>query len=505
MQYFAHKSKFLFCLLFIGISVFAQKSKVEILGADLLEGQVTKFGNSKKLIGHVQLKQDRTIMYCDSAILYDDSNMVKAYSNVHINHNDSVNMEGQYLKYDGNTKQAFLEGNVKMFDKNMTLTTSQLNFDMNTSIGYYTNNGLIISEKNNLVSQYGYYYSRTKEFFFKKNVVLTNPEYTMKSDTLKYNTITKVVYFYGATTIQSKTDKIVCENGWYDTKKEVSQFSKNAILYTDKKMLKADSMFYDRKNSIGKAFKNIELFDSIQKIRLYGDYGSTNGKTKKTFVAEKPYAVMVMDRNDSLFLYADSLFLYQTDIKTKQKQQLRAYKKVKIYKTDIQGICDSLVYLQDDSVLTMYKGPVMWNGLNQSTADTIHFYINNRKLDSFALRSNSFIISNEKGSHYNQGKGKHMKGYLDSNSIKYIHVFGNCQSIYYEKEDSVNYIGVNKIDCSEMEFYFVDKKISKAIFINNPDGEMYPLDELKPEELRLRGFVWRQKEIPQKVYYQYKK
>lgn len=505
MQYFA--KKFIYLILFISIVQLVsaqQKSKVEILGADLFEGQTSTLGSIKKLLRNVILKQENTIMYCDSAILYDDSNMVKAYSNVRINHNDSIRMEGQYLKYDGNSKHAFMEGNVKMYDKSMTLTTSQLDFDMVNNIGYYVKNGLIISDRNNLTSQSGYYYSRTRNLFFKKNVVLTNPDYIMKSDTLMYNTLSKTAYFFGATTILSAKDKIVCENGWYDTKKEVSQFSKNAILYTEQKMLKADSMFYDRKNNIGKAYRNIELYDSIQKITLYGNYGIMNGKTKKTYVTQKAYAIMIMDKADTLFLYADSLFLFQGDKKLKQKESIKAYKKVKIFKSDIQGVCDSLVYEKSDSVLSMYSSPIIWNGVNQITADTIHFFINNNQLDSFHLRNNSFLISNEKGLHYNQVKGKNMKGFLDSNNIKYIRVYGNGQSIYYAKEDSVNYIGINKIDCSEMEFYFYNKKIVKGVFITSPEGFMYPLDEFKPEELKLKGFIWREKEKPQKVYYQYK-
>lgn len=506
MPYFAKKFISLFILIiFVQLVHAQQKSRVEILGADLFEGQVTQFGNSKKLIGNVKLKQETTLMYCDSAILYDDSNMVKAYSHVRINHNDSIFMEGNYLKYDGNSKQAYMEGNVKMYDKSMTLTTNQLNFDMANNVGFYLNNALIISDRNNLTSQYGYYYSRTRNFFFKKNVVLINPEYTMKSDTLMYNTIAKTSYFYGPTVIEGKKDKITCENGWYDTKKEISQFSKNAVLYTENKILKADSLFYDRKNTIGKAFNNIELYDSIQKITLYGNYGITNAKTKKTFVTQKPYAVMIMDKKDSMFLYADSIFLFQGDKKLKQKEALKAHRKVKIFKSDIQGVCDSLVYQKSDSTLSMFSSPIIWNGVNQITADTIHFFINNNQLDSFELRNNSFLISNEKGPHYNQVRGKNMKGYLDSSNIKYLRVYGNGQSIYYAKEDSVNYIGINKVDCSEMEFYFSNKKISKGVFITNPDGIMYPLDELKPEELRLRGFIWREKEKPQKVYYQYKK
>jgi lipopolysaccharide export system protein LptA len=506
MQYFTKKFKYLLVFITLVQVVSAQqKSRVEILGADLFEGQVTQFGNSKKLIGNVKLKQENTLMYCDSAILYDDSNTVKAYSNVRINHNDSIHMEGDYLKYEGNSKKAYMEGNVKMYDKSMNLTTNQLNFDMENNVGFYLNNATIISDKNNLKSQFGYYYSRTRNFFFKKNVVIVNPDYTMKSDTLMYNTISKTSYFYGSTVIEGKKDKITCENGWYDTKREVSQFSKNAVLYTENKMLKADSLFYDRKNSIGKAFNNIELYDSIQKIKLYGNYGITNGKTKKTFVTQNPYALMIMDKNDSLFLYADSIFLLQTDKKLKQKEAIKAYHKVKIFMSDIQGVCDSLIYQKFDSTLSMFSSPIIWNGVNQITADTIHFYINNNKLDSFDLRNNSFLISNEKGLHYNQLKGKNMKGFLDSSSIKYLRVYGNGQNIYYAKEDSVNYIGISKVDCSEMEFYFLNKKISKGVFITNPEGLFYPLDELKPEELRLRGFVWREKEKPQKVYYQYKK
>jgi len=325
----------------------------------------------------------------------------------------------------------------------------------------------------------------------------------MKSYTLKYNTLSKTANFYGSTEIKSAKDKIICENGWYDTKKDISQFSKNAILYTEQKILKADSMFYDRKNNIGKAFRNIELYDSVQKITLYGNLGIMNGKTKKTYVTQNPYALMIMNKNDSLFLYADSLFLFQADKKLKQKESIKAYRKVKIFKSDIQGVCDSLVYEKSDSILSMFSSPIIWNGVNQITADTIRFFINNNNLDSFELKNNSFLISNEKGPHYNQVKGKNMKGLLDSSNIKYLRVYGNGQSIYYAKEDSINYIGINKIDCSEMEFYFSNKKICKGVFITNPEGFMYPLDEFKPEELKLKGFIWRENEKPQKVYYQY--
>jgi hypothetical protein len=147
----------------------------------------------------------------------------------------------------------------------------------------------------------------------------------------------------------------------------------------------------------------------------------------------------------------------------------------------------------------MYHAPVMWNGVNQIFSDTILFYVNNGSLDSFDLMSNAMIVSKEKGAHYNQIKGKDMKGRMDSSQLEEIRVYGNGQSIFYAKEDSVHYIGVNVIDCSEMTFNFLKGQLNKAIFITSPDATLYPVDELKPEELRLKGFKWHEARRPKRL------
>jgi len=470
-------------------STFAQsKGKVEILGANNFEFIKTNGSNISKLIGNVRLKEQNTLMYCDSALIYESENIVEAFSNVRINHNDSVTITGNFLHYDGNTKRALINGKVLMVDQSMSLSTEQLDYDLANRYGYYANGGNITSKENKLHSRVGYYYARSNEFFFKDKVVLTNPEYTMHSDTLLYNTLTKTAYFFGSTQIESKQDKILCENGWYNTQTDQSQFSKNAVIFTDKKMLQADSMWYDRKQQLGKAYRRIHVYDSAQKVHLFGDKGISNGRTKITYVNGNSTAVKVMDKNDSLFLYSDTLMV--TEKLGKQKQLLKAFHQVKIFKTDLQAVCDSLVYVQSDSVIQMYHAPIMWNGVNQIFSDTILFYVNNGKLDSFDLMSNAMIISKEKGAHYNQIKGKDMKGRMDSSNLNEIKVFGNGQSIFYAKEDSVNYIGVNVIDCSEMTFNFLKGQLDKAKFITSPDATLYPVDELKPEELRLKGFKW---------------
>lgn len=478
-----------------------QNDQVEILGARNFEYIKSGDNNISKLIGNVRLKQTNTYMDCDSALIYEKDNVVEAFSNVVIKYKDSVTIVGQYLLYDGKTRQAFIKEKVSLKDKNMVLTTEQLDYDLARQYGFFGNGGKIVSKENTLTSRLGYYYSRSNEFFFKDKVVLTNPDYTMYSDTLLYNTRSKTAFFFGSTRILGKTDQIYCENGWYNTDKDQSQFSENAVIFSDRKMLKADSLYYDRKQKLGKAFRNLHVYDSVQRIHLFGTLGYSNEKTGVTLVTGKSKALKMMEGGDSLFLYADTLMMLQRN--KKQKEMLKAFHKVNIFKSDMQAVCDSLVYVRDDSAMWMFRNPVLWSGLNQIFSDTICFYINNNELDSFDLMSNAMIISKVKGAHFDQIRGRQMKGSLDSGALDFVRVLGNAQSIHYEKEDSINFIGVNVIDCSFMNFEFKKGEIQRALFETTPTATMLPPGDAKPEELRLKGFKWLEQRRPQRFSYQY--
>jgi lipopolysaccharide export system protein LptA len=476
-------------------------AKVEILAAQNFEFLKLQDKNVSKLIGNVKLKQQDTYLDCDSALIYETENLVEAYSNVRIKYKDSVTITGNYLLYDGNTKRAIINQSVTLQDKNMILTTEQLDYDLANQYGYYGNGANIVSKENKLTSKLGYYYARKSEFFFKKDVTLVNPDYTMTSDTLMYNTKTKTAYFYGSTKIIGAKEKIFCENGWYNTDRDQSQFSTNATLISERKILQADSLYYDRKLRLGKAFRNIHVYDSVQRIHLYGQVGYSNEKTGITQVSIRSKAIKLMEEGDSLFLYADTL--YMTQRQKKQKETLRVFHDVKIFKNDLQAVCDSLVYIKDDSTIWMYRSPVMWSGQNQIFSDTICFFLNAGKLDSFYLLTNAMIISKIKGAHFDQIRGRNMKGQLDSGKIEFVRVLGNAQSIHYEKEDSVNFIGVNEIECSYMNFVFSKGEVKKAVFETAPTATMHPPDAIKPEDFRLKGFRWLDYRRPQRLNFQY--
>jgi len=483
---------FLFLVLLCN-HAFAQGNKIQIINANSLEIDNRLGQKVKKMIGAVQLKQDNTLLYCDSAYLFDETNYVEAYHNVRINHNDSVNFYGDILKYDGATKIARLERNVSMVDPNTRLTCDALEFNLQQGRAYYSNGGRIISGDNLLTSKSGYYFTASKEMFFKNNVRLTGKEFNISCDTLRYQTRTKTAIFQGKTIIVSSTDTVYTKSGTYHTEKQNGVLTQRAMVRSEENTLIADTIYYDRPKKYTRALGNVVIIDTVNKTTIFGGIAELKGKEKISYVTKNPIILSLVDK-DTMQIAADTIYSIQVGLNKKQ-DQLHAYKHVKIFKSDLQAVADSLVYIKQDSCMSLYKQPVMWSENNQITGDTILFYMNNQKLDSMQINSNAFVISSETPKHFNQIKGRNMKAYFVNGKIDYISVFGNGQSIYYAKDDSL-YIGVNVIDCSEMTFKFSIGKMQKASFITKPEATFYPLDELKPEQLRLKGFRWDVKRKP---------
>jgi lipopolysaccharide export system protein LptA len=484
-------------LLFIYNIVLAQvPAKVEVLGARTFEYDQKLTGKVKKLIGDVRLKQDQTLLFCDSAYLYEETNFVEAFGHIHIQTNDTIHVYGDALKYDGNHKRAKVERNVRMNDNNMRLTSNELDYDMINNSIYYSSGGKITNQNSTLVSKYGSYNTLTKMFSFKRDVLLTTTDYVIKSDTLRQHTTSNMTYFIGPSTITNSEDTIYCENGWYDNNRDLAMFSKNARISNKDRILYGDSLFYNRKDQYGKGYTNIKLIDLVNKLEIHGDFGEFIGKRKQSYITKRAYAKKYLEK-DSMYLVADTIYSFQQDKIKGQKQVVKAYSHAMILKLDLQSACDSLVYDYSDSTIQLYKQPVMWSGQNQITSDTIVLFINNNKLDSFHLKTNAFVISRESKRDFNQIKGKSMVGLFEDSKFKYIHVYGNGQSIFYAKDEKdSSFLGVNVIDCSEMEFFLANNKMMKSNFITAPEAVFYPMGQLKPEELRLKGFKWMSERRP---------
>lgn len=449
-------------------------------------------GKVKRLIGDVRFKQQSTLLFCDSAYQFDEENKVEAYGRVHIIHQDSIHFYGDRLIYEGNTRHAKLDGNSRMTDKSMTLVAPSIDYELNTGYGYYLNGGKLTSSSNVLTSRLGYFYSKTKESYFRYDVVLNNPEYVVYTDTLRYNTGSKVASFFGPTRIISDKDKLYTRFGDYETVNQIARFGKKSFVFSGSNMMYADSIWYDRKNQNGKAFKNLELYDTTNKAIVYGDQGRMDVNKNFSLVTGNAVAKQYMEM-DSMFLFADTIKSFKVD--SIIGNVFNAFRNVKIIKTDMQTLCDSLAYIRRDSCIVLYKSPILWSGSNQVTADTMKLFISNGTIDSFVFIGNAYLISRETARFYNQIKGRQMQGNFENGKIRYMYVSGNGQSIYFPKEDSA-YTGVNVIECSEMIFWFKENKIQRCNFINKPVANFYTLYEKNPDELKLKGFHWMSSKRP---------
>ncbi|MDP2423845.1 MAG: OstA-like protein [Bacteroidales bacterium] len=466
-----------------------QTMRIRIVDANELRFDRRLGSEIKRLLGNVILEHEGALMYCDSAYLYENTNSFDAFNRVRIKSGDTLNLYGDRLTYNGNTRIAEVINNVKLIDRETTLTTPILLYDRNTGIAFYEQGGVIIDGNNKLTSHTGYYMTNEKRIHFRKNVVLLNPEYVMNSDTLVYLTTNRVSYFHGPSTIKAENTFIYCQNGWYDTRNDKAQFKKDAYIVSGEHTLRGDSLFYDRINEIGKGFDNVQITDTVQNILLAGNYGEYYKQKGYTFITQKSMAVFV-EGSDSLYMHADTIRAYFDS--AQNVKHVKAYSKAKFYRDDLQGMCDSLVYNVADSIIEMHRKPVIWTGENQLTADTIHIKTTGESVEWLTLSGSSFIINRDDSTSFNQVKGRNMTGYFVDNKLNNIRVQGNAQTIYYVREDDGSLLGINKAISSNMRIELKNNKIVKIFYFEKPVASITPEDEMPAMQRLLGNFNWQE-------------
>jgi len=472
----------------LGTPAFAQKkTRIQIIHADHYRYNARFNKDIQQLIGHVKLKQDSTIFLGDSAFLNYKTKSLDAFGHVHINVNDTLNLYGDRLHYDGEQRIGEFFGNVKLKDSRAVLTTEHLVFNRITGIAYYDVGGTIVSDSNVLTSRRGEYDTKAKIFYFKKDVVLTNPDQVTYADTLIYNTITATAYFRGPTVIKGNNSIIKSVDGWYNTNNGVVQMRKRPEISGGEQQLTADSIHYNNHIGFGRAFGNIRVLDTLHNLLVKGQVAEIWNNKGITYVTDSAVGI-TYDQQDSMFLHADTLWIYFD--RQHQAKKLLAYHSVRFYRLDLQGKCDSLTYDMSDSTIRLYHAPVLWTGKNQLTSDSIFITVHNNQLDSLTLFNTAFIISLDSTNNYNQIKGRNMVGYFHNNQIYRVKVDGNAQSIYWVRDDQKRLIGINKAESSYMTIGVKNNAIKTINYIENASETMYPEKDLPKDGRILKGFSW---------------
>jgi lipopolysaccharide export system protein LptA len=442
-----------------------------------------------RVTGRPVFEHEGAYLYCDSAWLNEIENNMDCFGNVRIKSSDTLNLYGNILHYEGDSKIATVSKNVRLVDKQTTLTTDFMVFDRKTGIANYTSGGKMVNGDNVLTSRRCFYHTNKKLMYFRDDVVLTNPDYKINCDTLKYNTVTRISYFLGPTIMRGKDNYMYCEDGEYDRVTSKSRFSINALLVDDNRRLTGDSLYYDEKLKYGKAVSNVVMTDTVQNVIIKGNFAEYWRAKGYTFVTDKAVAIMG-DNKDTLYLHADTLMAAFDTIKNETKE-LFAYHNTRFYRTDIQGTCDSLNFNFADSVISMYKMPVLWSDENQLTADTIKIHTGKNSIKQIFMYSTAFIVSKDTNETYNQIRGKNMIGFFVNNELSSIDVNGNAETVYYVREDDKALIGVNKAAGSKMRLYVNDSKIERIVYFDKPAGNMFPDKDVPADQRILKGFKWR--------------
>lgn len=223
----------------------AKTDQVIVDFADLFEYIVEGKVTYQKLLGNVELRQDSVYMYCDSAIIKDET-FVTAGGHVLIQHGDSISVFADSATYDGLLKISDLYGDVVLLSGNQKLFTDSLHYDLNTKIATYNGGATLTNDTTQLRSKRGYYYVNEKVIYFRDDVVVVSPDFSLKADTLKFNTESRVVEFLGPTLISTtENGKIYCESGFYNIPSRTAEFRQNAQYEKEDQKATAEIIQYD--------------------------------------------------------------------------------------------------------------------------------------------------------------------------------------------------------------------------------------------------------------------
>lgn len=466
---------------------------IEIKHSDV--GHPEKTGVNR-LIGNVKLEHKNIVMTCDSLYQYRDSNYIEAFGRVHVVQDDTLNLWGDFLTYNGNTEQAKVRNNVIMQDPRITLTTNFLDYDAASRIGHYFNGGTIKDSINTLISDIGYYFVPINQMFFKDSVKVYTPDYTMYSDTLKYQTDTKLITILGPTHIYGDNRTLYSEDGWYNSLTSHAELYKNNLLTYNNYLGKSDTLVVDSLSGTAVMRQNIHLYDTVNNILVEGNYGEVLKNNDYAFVTERALLTLI-GQNDSLFIHGDSLSISKDSI---GNNVMKAFHDTKFYSLELQGVCDSMVFPVADSTVFLYKNPIVWASGNQMTATDINMHIRNNQVDQFHLNNKAMIVNqvdstmykllpNQKGTMFNQIKGRDMTGYVNNNELRMVLVNGSGESLYYVDDKGI-IIGLNKAISSNIRIELENKKIQAITFINKAEGSLNPLFMVKEEDQQLKDFHW---------------
>ena len=466
--------------------------RVYLLHADELRYDMYGSNPDAQIVkGKVSFSHQGAHLTCDSAYFYQNSNSVKAFGHVHFKQGDTLSLTCDRAEYDGMMQMMHARNNVVLHHRRQVLRTDSLDYDRLYEMANFFEGGTLIDGKDKLVADWGEYHTKTREAKFVYNVKLRSGKDVVTTDTLYYDVPKSKAHMVGPSKIISGGSVVHTKNGFYNTKNDQAQLFDRSTLEDKDKTITGDSLCYV-KNGESYGYGNVVYVDKKNKNSLHCNYLRYNEKTGYGFATRNPVAIDYSQK-DTLWMHSDSMKIYTFHINTDSVyRKVHAFHKVRVYRTDVQAVCDSLVFNSKDSCMTMYKDPIVWNANRQLLGEVIKAYMNDSTIRMAHVIGQALSIDEMPDSvHFNQVTSKEMKAYFENGQARMGESIGNVQTIYYltnDKDSSI--VGLNYMETDTMRMYLSPERQLQKIWANKSVGTFYPITQVPPSKVKLPNFAW---------------
>ncbi len=470
-------------------------SKVHLLHADRLYFDERLHRTAQILVGNVRFSHEGVLMNCDSALYYEATNSFDAFGHVRMNQGDTLLLDSEVLYYNGLDRLARARYDVVLKHGTMTIFTDSLDYDRLYDLGYFFEGGKVLDHDNQLTSDWGEYSPASHEAVFNYNVRLVNPappanpETVLISDTLHYNSETAIAHIVGPSNIENGENHIYSELGYYDTQAKHSHLLERSILNNNGKRLVGDSVVWNDDVATAEAFGNVVYTDVVNKNMYTGEYIYYEDSTGYVMATDSALAIDY-SQQDTMYAHADTIKAFTYNIDTDSAYRIvHAYYHMRAFRRDIQAVCDSLVYDSRDSVLFMYRDPIIWQQGQQQLGEEIRIFFSGEDIDSIQVLRQALSVEKLDDIHYNQVAGQEMHSYFKEGELYLSTSEGNVFVNYYPFDEDSIMVEMNYTETSLLKMYVKDRR-AERIWMPAATGVMYPIPLIPTDKLYLKNFAW---------------
>jgi lipopolysaccharide export system protein LptA len=480
------------------------------------------------LYGDIILENGQKKLYT-SKLRYNVSTKVAEYNQNALLEQDSSRLVSKKGVYFVHQKKAVFKENVKVDGSDFVLYSDSIGFETETQITHFLAPTRIKRDTVDIYAEDGWFDLDDKKGDFIKNAQYRSGNASALADTIHYDGKRDLVILSSdarTSTYISETDTAFAKKITYDRKNEFYTLKGDAYYKStknqvegpyvefDKKtekfktrgrstvsdppmVITADTLDYDKSVKIGVADGGVIWRDTSAKTTIYSDHvryrGDDNFLLAYNEPGHRPYFTSEVDTT-LMHMKADTFKSIRTlipldSLTTDTIDYFTGFNNVRVFKDDLQMICDSIVYNLKDSVFTLFDEPVVWSDTTQITGDTMHFYMKNKTMDKLSIRENGTIVHSEDLLYYDQIRGKYIDAGFEKGKMKNMKVDGDATVVYYLKDEQKRYIGVNQSRSSYITFRLDNNEITDILFYVDVKSKVYPMTT-NHESIKIKGFKW---------------